>query len=94
MDRTTTDTSTPLTALEYTDLCDTRDDALAGWDFCKCQRDYLGGRVNPPSTTHPRRWQIQAFFSADGVDLDAFLCDGLRRVVVPASIQRRLGIGS
>ncbi len=82
-----------LRAYQLVDSFLTDRDAEESLAFLRTQVDFLGGRVLPATAVHPTP-RVQAFFAADVGALESeWLPDGVRLVLVPASIARTLGIG-
>jgi hypothetical protein len=53
---------------------------------------WIGGRALPPAQDQREAWQVQAFLDARDVPADAPLPESVRRVVVPLSQAKALGI--
>jgi hypothetical protein len=78
-------------AVQYTDSAPHEAGANDMLAWLATQVDYIGGRVYYSATD--RVWRVQAFFQdLDDPMLAAWLPDGCRRVMVPVSQQRALGI--
>lgn len=80
-------------AIQYIDQADGGNDAASMLEHLAIQVDYLGGRVLPPcGQVGKDTWRVQAFFSAEGIELGDPLPDGCRLVFIPTGLRKTLRI--
>ena len=80
------------TLLQYVEEAPDERIAQEYFAFLQGQEGYLGGRLLPPGPGKPL-WRVQVFFLDDDPSVpNELFPDGVRRVTIPPSLRKRMGL--